>query len=60
MRTWSQVLNKLMFYFSLSLGKIKTDKIISLITRLIVMGNAPLMVLFCNFPLFCKCPLADL
>ena len=35
-------------------------KITLMITRLIVIYIAPLTVLFCNCPLFCICPLADL
>ena len=34
------------------------DKLL-LITRLIVIYIALLTVLFCNYPLFCNCPLAD-
>ena len=34
--------------------------ILEIITLLIEIDIAPLTVLFCNFPLFCNCPLADL
>ena len=37
---------------------LKVTMVTPLITRLIVMKMTPLKELFCNFPLFCNCPLA--
>ena len=39
---------------------LKKETLKTLITRLTVIDIEPLTVLFCYYPLFCNCPLADL
>ena len=47
-----------------SLSKMSQEQavvvIIAVIARLIVNDIAPLTMLFCNYPMFCNCPLANL